>query len=146
MLTLSDMRQAYSYDCGIVAVKVLLRALGKRLTPENMRALSTSPIDGTDPRAIESLLRKLGLHVLSGEMTWYDLVYFTQTRPVICLINSDGIGHWVVAAGIKDGRMHYQDPSDGPKHLGKKKWLDIWRDVDRLGAVYRQWGIAAWRT
>jgi ABC-type bacteriocin/lantibiotic exporter with double-glycine peptidase domain len=145
MITLADMRQKTDYDCGVVAVKVLLKALGKRLTPDNMKHLSTSPVDGTDPRSIESLLRKLGLHVLSGEMTWNDLVYFTQTRPVICLITLDSIGHWVVASGIKDGRMHYQDPSEGPKNLGKKKWHDVWKDIDRLGAVYRQWGITAWR-
>ena len=145
MITLSDMRQKEDYDCGIVAVKILLKALGKRLTPEGLIALSTSPIDGTDPRSIEALLRKLGLHVLSGEMTWNDLVYFTQTRPVICLISLDNVGHWVVASGIKDGRMHYQDPSEGPCSLGKKKWHEVWRDIDRLGAVYRQWGITAWR-
>jgi hypothetical protein len=145
MITLSDVRQKSQYDCGIVAVKVLLRALGKRLTPDNIKALSTSPIDGTDPRAIEALLRKLGLHVLSGEMTWNDLVYFTQTRPVICLITHDGVGHWVVASGIKDGKMHYHDPSNGPLYMGKKKWHETWSDIDRLGAVYRQWGIAAWR-
>jgi ABC-type bacteriocin/lantibiotic exporter with double-glycine peptidase domain len=145
MITLSDMRQKEEYDCGIVAVKILLRALGKRLTTEGLISLSASPMDGTDPRAIESLLRKLGLHVLSGEMTWNDLIYCTQTRPVICLITLDNVGHWVVASGIKDGRMHYQDPSEGPCSLGKKKWHDVWRDIDRLGAVYRQWGIAAWR-
>jgi ABC-type bacteriocin/lantibiotic exporter with double-glycine peptidase domain len=145
MITLSDVRQKSQYDCGVVAVKVLLRALGKRLTPENTKALATTPIDGTDPRAIEALLRKLGLHVLSGEMTWNDLVYFTQTRPVICLITYAGVGHWVVASGIKDGKMHYQDPSGGPLYVGKKKWHEMWRDIDRLGAVYRQWGITAWR-
>jgi ABC-type bacteriocin/lantibiotic exporter with double-glycine peptidase domain len=145
MITLSDMRQKNGYDCGIVAVKVLLKALGKRLTPENEISLSTSPIDGTDPRSIESLLRKLGLHVLSGEMSWQDLAYFTQTRPVICLITLDNVGHWVVASGLKDGKLHYQDPSGGPRSLGKKKWHDVWCDIDRLGAIYRQWGIAAWR-
>ncbi len=145
MLTLSDIRQKTDYDCGIVAVKILLKALGKRLTPDNEKVLATSPIDGTDPRAIEALLRKLGLHVASGEMTWEDLVYFTQTRPVICLVTYDKVGHWVVAAGLKDRKMYYQDPSSGPRSLGKRKWLEHWKDIDRLGATYRQWGIAAWR-
>lgn len=145
MLTLSDIRQKTDYDCGIVAVKILLKALGKRLTPDNEKVLATSPIDGTDPRAIEALLRKLGLHVVSGEMTWEDLVYFTQTRPVICLVTYDKVGHWVVAAGLKDRKMYYQDPSSGPRSLGKRKWLERWKDIDRLGATYRQWCIAAWR-
>jgi ABC-type bacteriocin/lantibiotic exporter with double-glycine peptidase domain len=145
MITLSDMRQKNQYDCGIIAVKILLKALGKRMTPERLTALSTSPIDGTDPRAIESLLRKLGLHVLSGEMTWNDLAYFTQTRPVICLVTLDSVGHWVVSSGIKDRKMHYQDPSLGPSSLGKRKWLEVWKEIDRLGASYRQWGITAWK-
>lgn len=143
LLALSDMRQKEDYDCGIVAVKILLKALGKRLTPDNIKTLSTSPIDGTDPRSIECLLRRLGLHVLSGEMTWSDLSYLTQTRPVICLVTLNRVGHWVVASGIKDSRMHYQDPSDGPQSLGKRKWLECWREIDRLGAMYRQWGISA---
>jgi ABC-type bacteriocin/lantibiotic exporter with double-glycine peptidase domain len=145
MITLSDMRQKTEYDCGVVAVKILLKALGKRLTPEGLLSLSTSPIDGTDPRSIESMLRKFRLNVLSGEMTWNDLAYFTQTRPVICLITLDNIGHWVVASGIKDGKMHYQDPTHGAQSLGKRKWLEVWREIDRLGAIYRQWGITAWK-
>ena len=143
MITLSDIRQKTDYDCGIVAVEVLLKALNMRLTADRSLALSTSPIDGTDPRSIEALLRKLHLHVISGEMLWDDLVYFTQTRPVICLVTFDSIGHWVVASGLKDRRMHYHDPSLGAQSLGKRKWLEVWKDVDRLGAVYRQWGITA---
>lgn len=84
--------------------------------------------------------------MLSGEFHGDDLAYLTgRGAPVACLVQSEGVGHWVVVSSA-DGRVvRYQDPAEGPKVLPWPAWLARWRDVDRLGAIYRQWGVAAWR-
>jgi hypothetical protein len=71
--------------------------------------------------------------------------HWTQNRPVICLVQRGGVGHWVVAGRVTQRRAHYQCPSIGPGSQGRTTFMNAWRDVDRLGAVYRQWAIVAWR-
>ena len=56
-----------------------------------------------------------------------------------------GVGHWIVAGHVTQRRAHYQCPSIGPDSQGRTTFMNAWRDVDRLGAVYRQWAIVAWR-
>lgn len=130
----------------MVATRLVLRGARCRPRADLAVTLNTSTHDGTDPRSMETVLRQHGLSVLSGEMHADDLAYLTgRGAPVACLIQLQGVGHWVVVASA-DGRLvRYQDPAQGPKALTWRKWLSVWRDVDRLGAIYRQWGISAWR-
>jgi ABC-type bacteriocin/lantibiotic exporter with double-glycine peptidase domain len=145
VISLADIRQQASHDCGDAAVRVVLRALRRRPFEPAIAHLATDPIDGTDPRAIETCLRAHGLLVLSGSATWGDLRHWTQNRPVICLVQRGGVGHWVVTGHVTQRRAHYQCPSIGPDSQGRTTFMNAWRDVDRLGAVYRQWAIVAWR-
>ena len=147
MIDLPDIRQQGEHDCGTTAVRVLLRSLARRVTSGQFSALACDPVDGTDPRAIETFLRGVGLRVLSGSMTWADLITLTASgRPVICLITpSHGIGHYVVVGSAQQSLVRYQCPSIGPDMLARIRWMRQWKEVDRLGAVYHQWGIAAWR-
>lgn len=147
MIDLPDIRQAKEHDCGPTAVKVLLRYLRKRPTKAQWAGLLNDPVDGTDPRAIETWLRGLGLLVLSGSMTLDDLARLTKTfRPVVCLITpSHGVGHYVTVSGVGSGKVWFQDPTNGPAFVPIPEWKTQWLEVDRLGADYHQWGIAAWR-
>jgi ABC-type bacteriocin/lantibiotic exporter with double-glycine peptidase domain len=91
-------------------------------------------------------LRQHDLGVVAGEMHGDDLAYLTgRGCPVACLVQCDGVGHWVVVCHADGRQVRYQDPATGPQSVGWSQWLAGWRDVDRLGAVYRQWGVAAWR-
>ena len=145
MHRLADIRQRTDYDCGLAAVRVLLRALRRRPSPDAMRHLGTTAIDGTDPRAIEVCLRAHSLMVCSGSLHWDMLGPLSKKTPVLALVTSGGIGHWVVVAGVENGFVYYQCPSNGHERLGRKAWIGRWRDVDRLGAIYHQWIIAAWK-
>lgn len=145
MHRLPDIRQQAEYDCGPAAVRVLLRAIRKRPSPDAMRHLGTTAIDGTDPRAIEVCLRAHGLMVNSGSLHWDLLGPVCRKMPVLTLVTRGGVGHWVVVAGVENGTVHYQCPSNGPEKMGRRAWIRWWRDVDRLGAIYHQWVIAAWR-
>lgn len=145
-MKLPDIRQQSNHDCGLAACRIVARLFRRRWTPELTARLGTNPMDGTDPRAIESTLRHIGWGVISGEMSIEDLRHHTALeRPVICLITRGGIGHYVVVGGIDCGRMHVQCPADGPIITSRTKFLTAWQDVDRLGATYHQFGLAVWK-
>ena len=146
MIALPDLRQNAQHDCGYTAVLIVLKHLRRRVTPGDLAPLSCNVINGTDPRAIESMLRGVGLRVISGEMSLQDLHHHTTIgRPVICLVSASGVGHYVVVAGVEFDRIHYQDPAEGPMDQPKPSWKRSWHDIDRMGATYRSWGIAVWR-
>jgi ABC-type bacteriocin/lantibiotic exporter with double-glycine peptidase domain len=147
VISLADLRQSGEHDCGLVAVQVVLRHLRRRPKPHQFGILNCNSIDGTDPRAIEAFFRSIGCHVLAGSMAWTDLEQFTTIgRPVICLTTpAHGIGHYVVVAGVQASTVHYQCSTEGPCRSGKRTWMRSWHEVDRLGAIYHQWGICVWR-
>lgn len=144
---LPDLRQAKDHDCGPTAVRIILKYHKRSVTKTHIKELPCDPVDGTDPRAIESWFRSRDLGVLAGTMTWQDLRHLTgQGRPVICLITtSHGIGHYVVVSHTFGGYITYQCPTNGLLKVSKKEWLRGWHEVDRLGAKYIQWGIAVHR-
>jgi hypothetical protein len=89
-----------------VTARVCLELMGwcgKQSGPVS-RWLPATPIDGTDPRALESFFRRLGIPAQSGEMDWRDLAYHTaRGRPVAALVQLDGCGHWVRCGGRPRG-------------------------------------------
>lgn len=144
-MILPDIRQQGSYDCGIAAVRCVLRFYRKRWADDYAVRLNTNEIDGTDPRNIEIVFRFLGFGVVSGNMDAYDLRHHTGLgRPVITLVQRNGIGHYCVVSSLDGGRIHYQDPADGPISASLKSFVKNWSDVDRLGAIYDSFGIVAW--
>ena len=147
MIKLPDIRQQSDHDCGLTVARVLLRFLGRRPTAQQLSGLACDPVDGTDPRNMETFLRQIGLRVQAGSFTVENLDWLTSSgRPVVCLTTpAHGIGHYVVVAGIDGQTIHYQCPTEGPSRSGLRTWLKCWREVDRLGATYHQWGISAWR-
>jgi hypothetical protein len=73
--------------------------------------LPATPIDGTDPRALESFFRRLGIPAQSGEMDWRDLAYHTaRGRPVAALVQLDGCGHWVAVWRATSRRVSWHCP------------------------------------
>lgn len=144
-MKLPDIRQDGSHDCGLAACRIIARRYRRRWSAELAARLGTSPIDGTDPRAIESTLRYAGYGVIAGEMTIADLRYQTELkRPVICLITRNNVGHYVVVRRVDCRNIYLQCPADGPIVEGKTKFMGSWRDVDRLGASYHQFALAIW--
>lgn len=136
MLDLPDIRQRTDWDCGRAAVQCVLEYFGSHA---DTRRLLTNPIDGTDPRAIEALLRQAGHCVVAGEMTLEDLRHFTRSRrPVIAVVN----GHYVVVAGVERLKVGYHDPLSGFMRCKMGDFLGWWKEADRLGVTYNQFGIA----
>jgi predicted double-glycine peptidase len=141
MIELPDIRQKFDWDCGQTCCNIVWRYYrSKRLE------IPTTGIDGADPRTIESVLRMSGLCVISGELDYDDLRHFTRLkRPVITLVQaseSQPSGHYVVVCGATRNRVCYQDPLCGHVSQHYTAFKERWHDVDRLGTVYRCWGLA----
>lgn len=141
VIDLPDYRQPTDASCGQTAAKVVYGYFGRR----GVRPQGT-PIDGTDPRTLESALRLAGLVVQSGSMDADDLKHHTRKgRPVVCLVTeADGTGHWVVVAGVRRGRVHFHCPLVGPRVEPVAAFAARWHDSDRVAVRYEQWGIACW--
>ncbi len=137
-----DFRQTDDYGCGLVCVDGTFRFFGVRASAA-LEGLA-SDLDGTHPTAIETVLRKCGLHVQSGRMGLADLRHHTSWgRVVLAPVNLYG-GHWVTVLRVTRARVHYHCPIQGRRRCGPDEWLDIWNDSTRAGHAYDRWGIAVW--
>lgn len=133
--------QTAEYDCGTTAAKAVFRYYNRRL-PDLEKVGVPCPIDGTDPRTMESLIRRAGFGVEAGETRISTLRHHTREgRPAIALVQKDGVGHWVVVCGVERGRVHLMDPYVGQASERVNVFEARWRDVCRDGSPYFQWAL-----
>jgi ABC-type bacteriocin/lantibiotic exporter with double-glycine peptidase domain len=136
MRILEDVRQKYAHDCGRAAVRCVLRSYG---ISDRGLGLESCEQNGTHPASIHAALRDAGLQVFSGEIG--DMLQaISRLAPIITPISLHG-GHYVVVAGVRRGKVHFQDPLDGPSELKLAEWEAIWKDVDIFGTRYKRFGI-----
>ena len=142
MIKLPKVLQKKGHDCGLAAATCVGRYYGRKLrTPDGWPC----PIDGTDPRILEPYFRANGFGVQSGEMVIEDLVHHTRAqRPVLALVQSHGVGHWVVVSGVSAAGVHFMDPATGLSVEPSGGFWSRWSDVCRDGSSFRGWGIAVW--
>lgn len=140
MLALPPVLQRDGHDCGLAAVRCVAAYHGYAVRkPVGWPC----QIDGTDPRILEPYLRANGYGVQSGEMEVGDLRHHAKKgRPVLCLVQRGGVGHWVVSAGVGRNRVYYMDPASGQASEPVAGFWGRWRDVCRDGTNFRGWGIA----
>ncbi len=143
LLNLPDLRQANGHDCGPAAVRCLL-AFHNVHAPVPLAC----PLDGCDPRHIESHLReRIGLNVHAGQLTIADIRHLCDDgRPPILLVTWPGDGsHYVIARGVSRGRVYIHDVDDGRKAIPEADFLVAWCAKDgRLSKPLRRWGIVGW--
>ena len=141
MLTLPPVLQTSDFDCGRAAVEVLLTFHG---LPARV-PVRPDPVNGMSPDVVEAVLRSCGLSVLSGSLTVPDLDHLTRTgRPVLCLTQLDGVGHWVVAAGVTSRRVVNQCPARGKSSRTLRQWSRLWWDTARNGVRLDAYGVCGW--
>lgn len=132
--------QTSDHTCGDCLARTILRYWGR---PAG-RPLST-PYDGTDPRSLEAVLRLAKLSVLSGHMDLELVGHLTgRGRPVGCLVQREGVGHWVCVRGVLRRRVYFFDPLDGDASEPAAAFRARWSDADRFGVRYDCFGVSAW--
>ncbi len=141
LLALPTLIQAGEFDCGDTAARVVLQWHGIKASVR-----MATPERGTSPEQIEATFKRIGLKVVSGEMSVADLRHFCDTlRPVICVVHWPGCvdSHYLVIRGVSRGWVYFHDVADGPCKKSVAEFLTAWSAVGRAG-VYRNWGICAW--
>lgn len=108
------------------------------------RILRTNETDGTRPMRMVNSIQASGLEChYESAMDLGDLRESLDAgRPVICLIQAHGDGHYVVAAGIDNQRVYVMDPLiDGHYgYLSRRDFATRWFD-----AGYPSFGITVYR-
>lgn len=153
-LTVPDVRQTESFDCGVAALLSVLQLYGTGLALDDLsQMLRTSKTDGTRPKDILRVAKELGLQAAAQPlMTLDDLQAWTDKGvPVLCPVQRGGSdrqqasasqGHWVVVTAVEGGKVSMQDPVDGPREVTADGWMDRWQDKDADGNRYLRFGIA----
>lgn len=142
LLTIPAIRQGQPHECGKAVLQAVLAFHGI-VAPVNV----STPTDGTDPREIESFLRRLRMPVISGTMEIEDLRHFANTRrPPIVLIHPPDYAdsHYVVVRGVGRGAVYTYDP-DGCQNqrFGFPDWAVAWHATGRF-EPFRRWAIVSW--
>lgn len=141
-MTLPDLRQRDPFSCGRVCRDVVLAALGRPVPDPD--GFPVSHLNGSHPQTIEDALRAAGLKVRRGEMDLIDLAHATaRGRPVVCLVQHAGGGHWLVAGRVTGRSVYLQCPDRGPVRAGRRAFRRDWWDRHD-GREYRGFGIEVW--
>jgi len=145
----NDRRQKDDWSCGAIAAAVAMDLLGVPHADSSAlvaAGLAATPLDGTDPRVMESFFRKLSYRVCSGEMTIEDLRHHTaMARPVLCLVRYGSVGHWVTITEVKARKLAFHCPVRGTIKMPLQAFRGIWWDSDRGGYHYHSFGVALWK-
>ena len=141
-----SIRQQKSYDCGPACLRISCNALGEDIPLEKITKLCKSnATKGTKP---DDIVRAAGELGFSGEkiigMSLDKLKDLLKNKiPVICAIQawSKDVknvktlndGHYVVAIGMKDGKIIFEDPAldSGKGYIPEKEFINRWIDKEQ---------------
>lgn len=145
-LAIPDIRQADGMSCGpACALAVGLFFEKGPATLDEWKSTLKTTEDGTHPEAIAEAFVNLGLYAESSEMTLDQLrEHIREQRPVICPIQSGGVGHYVVVLGEALGNFVIHDPDSGSRLIPESEWLANWHD-ETESRSYKNYGIAVSR-
>jgi len=140
MPELPDVRQRDNFSCGEQAARVVLQYWGVK-----PRVITVAnPVDGVHPATLVAIFRAAGLRCLTGEASADMLKALTKAGfPVVCLVQKDDDGHWVVVGDVSRGRVRFQCPLGGPGSEPVAAFEERWHDVDVWGAAYRRFVVVA---
>jgi predicted double-glycine peptidase len=159
MINLHVGRQTYDYDCGAMALQLVMAYYGVDIRGDSlMEALGTGP-DGTRVNKMAAVARQHGFNVTAK--TDWTLSELRETvdkgYPVIVLVQAwaDRFltleewrrdyddGHYVVVIGHAQGVLLFEDPATFRRTwLREREFLARWHDRDAItGEVHKHFGM-----
>lgn len=140
MIQLPDFRQQESYACGKVMLQVICSYYDKPL-PLFIANLSNA-VSGLSPDSLAAGFRSLGFKLLEGNWTIDLLKAVTKGgKPVCCLTQLEGVGHWICVSSVSRGRVWYQCPETGPTSQKIEEFEKNWIDYHYVGGVFDRWAV-----
>ncbi len=155
-ITLPQLRQTYSYDCGAKVLQSVLVYYGIEVREDYIIKSAGTSKDGTPINGIIKVAKKHGLKTDSRQMTIKDVKeYLKKNIPVILVLQAwtkkkkidwenDWVdGHYVVAIGYTKDKIIFEDPSSFVRtYLKYEELLKRWHDIDQDGKIYFHHAIA----
>ncbi len=133
--------QHTSYTCGPAAAVTALRQLGLPAEEGELAILAhTSPIGGTDPETLVSVLReRYGSAGLACDLRSFESIDdLRRAGLTLAVVKLDFlIDHYVVVLEVTERAVLVGDPLGGKYFLGHARFLERWR---RTGIVFARAG------
>jgi len=156
IISLPQLRQTYSYDCGAKALQTVLVYYGIEIREDRIIRIAGTSKEGTPIKGIINAAKEYGLETDSRQMTIEEIKkYLKKNIPVIIVLQAwtkkkkvnwekDWIdGHYVVAIGYTRDKILFEDPSSFERTYLKYDELNKrWHDADINGKKYFHHGIA----
>jgi CRP-like cAMP-binding protein len=108
-------------DCGVAALTMALRHLGRSVTQDQVAALLPLDERGSNVRAVGEAARKLGLHASAVRISPAQL--HDVRLPAVAHLAD---GHFVTLFSWKEGRLYVGDPADGIKAIEVAAFAARW--------------------
>ena len=145
LLTLPDVRQRDTFDCGEAVARSILRFF--RVSGWNRLPPFATVEHGAHPAQVQQTLILAGLRTHAGAFRVSHLrAACNDGCPVLCVVKADdGQGHWVGVRGVSRGWVHYHDPAAGPSKRREADWSARWHDVGMYGDRFEDFGIVVWK-
>ena len=145
LLPVPDYRQTESYDCGAAATHSVCHffGVGDDSQEDFIEALGTNQT-GTAVADIKDYLEGCGLKVWAKDgLTLEDLALSVDAGcPVICPVQQEGVGHYVVVTGIDPDSVYTQDPLTGPTSTALEDFQANWKSTGADGTAFDHFGIS----
>lgn len=159
MINLHVGRQTYDYDCGAMALQLVMAYYGIDIRGDSlMEALGTGP-DGTRVAKMIAVAREQGFEVIAKpHWTVKELKHrVDEGYPVIVLVQAwadrfltleewrrnYNDGHYVVVIGHAKGVLLFEDPATFRRTwLREREFLARWHDRDAItNEIYDHYGM-----
>lgn len=118
--------QTNDFSCGAVALQMMFEYDGIQATKWLKRL--PNPVTGLSPDVVAACTHA-GYHsrTIAGCMDVPLLKHLTgRGRPVICLVTSGDIGHYVVVTGVERGYVYANCPTLGKQRTPIPAWEASW--------------------
>lgn len=142
-------QQQTDYTCGPAALRSLLAGVGIHASEEELSRRSGCTFkDGTHPQGLVAAAESFGLGV-AARPGW-TLGELESSTPVLTCIQAQGTqeeydadesGHYVVVQMVRNGVVHYLDPSEGETSLRAQDFVSRWHDKETDGSITVRWGM-----
>lgn len=131
-LPVTPIEQSKSYNCGPTALLTVIRyQYGLKLTSNEMDFLMSVADGGADEYSFFRALDVLGYRYSeSSEGTLNDLKKCLERgqAPIIHIVVTDGVGHYVVVTAIDDENVTISDPANGKLvTFGVAYFMGVWK-------------------
>lgn len=128
-------QQQYLWSCGPSALRtVIYYSYGVDITDNELSILCGSNEDGTNELNFERGLRLLGFKFKqsnSGSLGKLKAWLLKGYLPIVHLVMSDGVGHYMVFVGYDVDNVYLSDPAKGKViSYGISYFLGIWKEEE----------------